>query len=374
MFSIRIAAFFASSILLLSCGSGKDDTPGGNDTTHASSTPQASDSTTPEATIVELKEDFMTARTEPDNIDSPYPWHGPNGEHWIVTTAKEGHALVIYDANDGKTLKRVGKKGTAKGEFNRPNGVVVIDNLAIVVERDNHRVQVLRLPELTSLGFIGEKELRKPYGLTVFKDASGSYALYVTDNYELVEDQIPPDSALGERVRQYRFTATANGLKSEAVRAFGETKGEGVLRIVESIYADPTNNRVLIAEEDERDTYVKVYSLEGKFTGETLGHGIHHFQTEGIALYACGDSAGYWIVTDQSDSGNAFHIYDRKTLAHLGGFSGAVTANTDGIALTQQGYGNFPQGAFFAVHDDGGVGTFSWKAIASALKLRDDCR
>lgn len=367
---LRIAAVLASSVLLASCGSGGNEQPGNTDTT---GTAAAISSDSAATATVTLKEDFMTERTEPDNIDSPFPWHGPNGEHWIVTSAKEGHALVIYDANTGKTLRRIGKQGAGKGEFNRPNGVVVIDDLAIVVERDNHRVQVLRMPDFTPLGFIGAEELRKPYGATVYREPSGSYALYVTDNYELKEDEIPPDSALGERVRQYRFTATAEGLKSESVRAFGDTSGEGTLRIVESIYADPANNRLLIAEEDERDTYAKVYTLDGKFTGKTLGRGIHHFQTEGIALYVCGDSAGYWILTDQSDSGNTFHVYDRMTLAHLGGFAGAVTANTDGIALTQKGYGNFPDGAFFAVHDDGGVGTFSWKRIADALKLRADC-
>ena len=198
--------------------------------------------------------------------------------------------------------------------------------------------------------------------------------MYVTDNYELVEDQIPPDSTLGERVRQYQFSISTNALESTLVRTFGETSGEGVLRIVESIYADQVNNLLLIAEEDERETCVKVYSLDGAFTGRIIGKGIHRAQTEGIALYACGDSAGYWIITDQSHEENTFHIYDRTTFAHLGAFAGNIVANTDGIALTQKGYGNFPDGAFFAIHDDGGTASFSWHHIASALSLRTDCK
>lgn len=358
-----------SAVILVSCGSDNSDNgPDGNNQDSTAVT------TAPDSVVV-LTEAFLSERTENDNIDSPAFWHGPNGEHWIIATAKESDVLVVYDANSGETLRRVGGSGTAAGEFERPNGIVVIDDLAVIVERDNHRVQVLQLPEFTSLGFIGADDLKKPYGAAVIPaDSGNSYRLYVTDNYELVEDQIPPDSALGERIREYSFSVNDNAVSSELVRTFGATEGDGVLRVVESIYADAANNRLMIAEEDERDTYVKVYSLDGEYTGESLGRGIHSAQTEGIVLYPCGDSEGYWIATDQSHTGNAFHVYDRTSLRHLGAFAGKTVANTDGIALTEQGYGSFPAGAFAAVHDDGGVAAISWKEIADKLSLRSDCR
>lgn len=62
------------------------------------------------------------------------------------------------------------------------------------------------------------------------------------------------------------------------------------------------------------------------------------------------------------------------TMEHLGTFTGAVTANTDGIALTQRAFGPFPAGALYAVHDDGNVAAFSWAASAEPLGLRTDCR
>lgn len=367
---IHILGIAALGFILAACGTdntSETDTQA-RDSASVQNTVHSNDS------VLTLDEAWMTERTEADNIDSPAPWHGPNGEHWIIATAKETDMLVVYDANTGKTVKRFGTEGTGPGEFDRPNGIAVIDNLVLVVERDNHRVQVLNLPEFTSLGFIGTDDLRKPYSLSLFREQSGSYMLYVTDNYELVEDQIPPDSTLGERVRQYRFSVTDGKLQNELVRTFGETQGPGVLRIVESIYADPANNRLLIAEEDERETCVKVYTLDGRFNGELIGKGIHHAQTEGIALYPCGDSAGYWVITDQSHNGNTFHLYDRATLRHIGAFTGKVTANTDGIALTQTGFGDFPSGAFFAVHDDGGVASFSWEKIADGLRADSDCK
>ena len=96
-------------------------------------------------------------------------------------------------------------------------------------------------------------------------------------------------------------------------------------------------------------------------------------QAEGIALYACGDGSGYWISTDQGETSNSFHIFDRQTLEHVGSFAGETTMNTDGIALTQVGFGPFPNGAFYAVHDDQSIAAFSWAEIADRLGLRKDC-
>jgi 3-phytase len=61
------------------------------------------------------------------------------------------------------------------------------------------------------------------------------------------------------------------------------------------------------------------------------------------------------------------------TLHHLGAFAGETVANTDGIWLHQAGTRRFPQGVFYAVHDDQGVGAFDWREVAAALKLRATC-
>jgi 3-phytase len=321
-----------------------------------------------------LTESWQTERDTLDNIDSPAVWHGPDGQHWLLSTAKTTDVLVVNDAATGKELRRVGGSGTALGKLERPNGIFVIDDLALVVERDNHRVQVFRLPGFTSLGVFGDSLLRKPYGLTVYPSAEpGGYVVYVTDNYEMADESVPPDSLLGQRVRQFRIAVAAAGLQAEPVAAFGDTSGPGVLKVVESIAADVPHNRLLIAEELETASHIKVYTLDGKFTGQIMDAGLFPHQAEGIILYACGDTAGYWVTTDQSLEVNTFHVFDRQSLAHVGSFQGAATLNTDGIALTQRGFGEFPSGAFYAVHNDGNVAAFSWAAIADALKLRKDC-
>lgn len=94
---------------------------------------------------------------------------------------------------------------------------------------------------------------------------------------------------------------------------------------------------------------------------------------EGIALYQCGNGAGYWIVTDQGETVNTFHVLDRSSFEHVGSFTGAQTRLTDGVALTQERFGPFPAGVFYASHQDGAVSAFSWHDIAAALRLRTGC-
>ena len=286
---------------------------------------------------------------------------------------RDGDVVILNDAATGAEIRRLGGTGSGPGQLDRPNGVRAIDDILIVVERDNARLQAFSLPALEPLGTFGEEQLRRPYGIAAYLDDQGRIELYVTDNYELVEDQIPPDSALGERVEQFRVWLENGELRHEHVRTFGDTTGAGVLRKVETIAVDAPNDRVVIAEELEPDSHWKIYDLDGRFSGQVFGRGYFPHEAEGLALYACSDGGGYWVATDQDEETNTFHVFDRNTLEHLGAFTGATTRNTDGVALTQAAFGPFPAGAFYAVHNDGNIAAFSWAQIAETLGLRSDC-
>ena len=67
-----------------------------------------------------IRERWFTDRIEPENIDSVAVWHGPDGQHWLLATAKEGHRLHLYDARNGATLDVVGEPGDGPGQFKRP--------------------------------------------------------------------------------------------------------------------------------------------------------------------------------------------------------------------------------------------------------------
>lgn len=332
-------------------------------------------STTAGREIPVIDEVFVTALTPDHNIDSPAAWTAPNGAVQVIATAKATDVLVVYDGATGATLRQVGSTGTAPGQFDRPNGVAVVDDLLFVVERDNRRVQVMSLPDFQPLAIFGSDELVKPYGLWVRETGQGAYELYVSDSYVAGEDAdgediLPPLSELNARIKRYAVQADSNGVNAHFLGAFGDTSPKGALRVVESLWGDADNNRLLIAEEDE--TYaneLKVYDLSGRWVGQTIGADVFQAQSEGIMLRTCADGSGWWITTEQGKGQTVFHLFDRKTLQHVGAATGRMVANTDGIWLHQAPTATFPDGVLYAVHDDQGMVAFDWRHIASALSL-----
>lgn len=326
---------------------------------------------------VVVAEAFVTASTENDNIDSPASWRAPDGKTWLFATAKEGFGLTLYDGDSGATLRQFGAEGEARGEFRRPNGISIVDDLVFVVERDNHRVQVLALPGLATLATFAEADLTQPYGLWVRALGDGRYDVYVTDAYMAGEkpngdDIAPPLAELDRRVHRYLFDRAAAA--AEHVGAFGDVSAAGAIRIPESIWGDVAHDRLLIAEEDTSvGTAVREYDLAGSYRGRTIGLGLFKAQAEGIALWQCADGSGYWITTDQYADRSLFHLYDRVSFEYRGAFAGQTVANTDGVWLHQGATTRFPNGVFYAVHDDQGVAAFDWRDIARALNLRADC-
>lgn len=319
-----------------------------------------------------VKEVFFTTDQTRENIDSPAVWHAPDGRHLLFATSKAGHSVNVFDAENGAFLQRLGGLGVELGQFNRPNGIWVSDEYLLVVERDNRRVQVWYLPDMVPVGSFGEEQLRKPYGLYVRPLADGNYQVYVTDSYETVDETIPPDAELNQRVHVYELETAGRVVEGEWRFAFGATEGPGRLFVVESIYGDVEHDRVLVAEELEEDgsgRQVKVYNHAGEFTGTTFGQGIFRSQVEGIALLATSARGGYWFVTDQSKTQNLFHVFDRETLTHLGTFEGERTLNTDGIWLSSTPLRRFPQGALYACDNDRAISAFDLAEVLHALGL-----
>ncbi|MEG3792073.1 phytase [Lysobacter sp. CCNWLW3] len=325
-----------------------------------------------------IREAFLTARTPEENVDSPASWIAPDGRVLLLATSKKTSRLMVYDGDSGAELRRYGGPGTQPGQFLRPNGIAIHGDRVYVVERDNHRVQVLQLPGLESLGSFGSDELKQPYGLWVRDSGDGGVEVLVSDAYMAGEDangdEIPPPLAeLNARYKRYQV-GTGGAFQARYLGAFGDTSEAGAIRVPESLWGDATHDRLLIAEEYlKTGTAVREYDLAGQYRGRTLGLGLFKAQAEGIALWTCPDGSGYWLATDQFKDRSLFHVFDRQTLSHLGAFSGETVGNTDGVWLQQAASKRFPAGAFYAVHDDMGVGAFDWRDIAKALSLRESC-
>lgn len=321
-----------------------------------------------EATVPVIEERWVTVADTLWNVDTPALWTD-GASSVVLVTAKGTHDLQLFDGATGERVGAFGEQGPEQGNYDRPNGVLVVDDFALVVERDNHRVQVLEMPEGTSLGSFGEDELRYPYGLAVSGTAE-ELVLFVTDDYEDVEDVVPDD--LTRRV--HRFDVSLRSGAAPEVRAhatFGAPDGEGALRVVESIQVDPDQGLVFVADES-RKSYLE-YDVSGTYRGRQLGAPAIEGDPEGIVLVRCGAEAGYWVLTDQQDDVTLFRVFDRVDFEPLGVFRGAVTTNTDGATFELGPVPGFPAGVLYAIHDDQALSAFDWGDVAETLGLRSDC-
>ena len=322
-----------------------------------------------------MRETFLTAPLPALEIDSVAAWIAPDGRPWLLSTAKETHQLALHDGDSGAFVRTVGKRGRGPGEFDRPNGIAVYADRVFVVERDNHRVQVLSLPDFAPLMSFGADDLRSPYGLWMHETAPGELELFVTDSFmaDYRTETVPPMHELDQRVKRYRVSLETPVPTVTLLGRFGDTTEAGALRMVESIAGDPANDRMLIADEDRRhESTLREYTFSGRYTGRSLPQDSFGAEAEGVALWACPDGGGYWIAVDQLAPLTRFHLFDRRTLAARGTFQGHRTSFTDGIALHAAATARFPGGVLYAVNDDASITAFDLRDIAVALELEPD--
>jgi len=330
----------------------------------------------------EVAETWQSKAVPADELDSLATWNTPDGATWVIASAKASHRLVVYDGDTGMQLRSVGDQGVGPGRFKRPNGLAVAGDRLFVVERDNHRVQVLSLPGFQPLGSFGNAELRSPYGIWLDETEPGELQAYVTDSFMYGErfDVEPPLPELAQRVRRFRVQFDQDGrLRAHYAGAFGDTSEAGALRRVESIGGDAANDRLLVADES-RDgksgiagSTLREYTLAGRYTGRSLPAGSFAAEAEGVALWNCAGGGGYWIAVDQLAPLTRFHLFDRKSLSPRGSFEGRRTVFTDGVALHAGATGRFPAGVLYAVSDDASITAFDLREVAAALELGPGC-
>ncbi len=293
-----------------------------------------------------------------------------DGRVLVFATAKQADRIDIFDAHTGRFVRSHGCTGSAVGQFRYPNGIVAArlpraatpgrntsdDAAILVVERDSARVQAFWADDLSPAGCFGQAELQRPYGGALSIREDGTY-LYVT------QADVPADRA----VCIYRLTTAGGEISATFVRAFGDSSGRGVLHEAESVLVDDRMERVLLCDEDKRQRNVKVYTTDGTFTGQTFGDGLVAGDPEGLALFEDG-AGGFVVVTDQRKDLTIWHVFDRRTYEHLGDFTGTPPiANTDGICLYAQAFGEFAYGALFAVNNDADIHAYSLADVTRAV-------
>ena len=375
---IRPLAGACAALLLAACASAPAPQP--EPTRPALVAEPATPSIVPAPLLV--AEAWISAPLPSEELDSLATWTSEDGQAWLIASAKSSHRLVVYDAATGALLRTVGSKGEAPGQFTRPNGLAVFADRLYVVERDNHRVQVLSLPGFEPVGSFGQDVLRSPYGIWLNETEPGELQAYVTDSFMYGErfDVVPPYEELAQRVRRFRVQSDQDGgLRVHYTGAFGDTAPATALRMVESLAGDPAGNRLMIADESRSDddghrgSTLREYTLDGEPTGRSMPRGSFAAEAEGVALWNCPGGGGYWIAVDQLAPLTEFHLFDRQTLEPRGSFQGRTTAYTDGVALDATASERFPGGALYAVSDDVSVSAFDLRDVVATLGLSSDC-
>jgi len=187
-------------------------------------------------------------------------WHGENGEHWVLGLAGGVDGIVIHDARKGGELRRIGKPGVEKGEFDEPVEIHVADDMAFVLERGNHRIQVIELPECASLGFFAGERLADPIDFALYRIENGAFYLYVADEKKLKGETVV-------HVLRYAVSRAVNTVHSAYKLTFGYSPGDGHLRNVASVTVDDSARQVLVTEKTAGGDKIKVFSLDGDFIG-----------------------------------------------------------------------------------------------------------
>ncbi len=321
-----------------------------------------------------ITEAWISTETPSEELDSLAAWPAPDGRTLLIASGKSSNALSVYDGDTGDRLRTVGGPGAGPLQFSRPNGVAIFGDFLFVVERDNRRIQVLLLPDFKHVTSFGQDVLQVPYGVWLHETAPGLLELYVTDSFmaDFRTRELPPMRLLDQRVKRFEVRLGADGtVEPRYLGSFGDTGEAGALRMVESIAGDVSNDRLLIAEEDQRvGSTLRDYTLDGRYRGRSLP--AFTGDAEGVALWACDANEGYWIAVDQLRP-TIFRVFDRRSLEPRGTFSSTRVANTDGLALHAAGTSRFPAGALYTLQDDKAIAAFDMRDVAKVLGLSEQC-
>jgi myo-inositol-hexaphosphate 3-phosphohydrolase len=274
------------------------------------------------------------------NVDSPAIWIAPNPEDSLVLlTEKGGGAVMVFKADAKATFVR------RFGKFKRPNGVAVLQGVAIgsvkkdlafVTDRDGDVVQVFSIPDFELVGTFAEG-VDKPMGISLYhRSSDGAVFAYIVRKYGRGDDKVIR-FRLGEREGRITGAREINF-------------GKELLTDQETVMVDADRELVYVADEDRHE--IKVYDLDGKLR-TTFGKPHFSAQVEGIVLTGCGRS-GFIIAVDQKRV-TELEVFDRATFQHLGTIKTALHS-TDGLAVTEYTLRDYPSGLFVAQSDPDGSG------------------
>jgi 3-phytase len=309
-----------------------------------------------------------------DDADDPAIWIHPTtpAQSLIIGTDKgtfPNGGLFVWNV-DGSLHQRL--------NINHPNNVDVrygmqlqsgLVDIAVASLRDDNEIRVYKidpvartLEDITTVG--GIPVFADPYGVALHKRrADGAMFAVVSSsasaNKTIWQLQLADDGTgrvRGTKVREFApITDLVEGLVADDALGYVYVSEEGVG--VHKFYADP----------DRGNTRLALFATGDGITGER----------EGIAIYQCGDSTGYLLLSSQGD--NHVKVYAREGAPgnpHQHDLLTSIVTNgaiqTDGIDVTSHATSaEFPHG-FLISHNSPGRNFqfYAWEDIAQTyLKI-----
>lgn len=283
-----------------------------------------------------------------ENVDSINFWEAPEpAQSLMFVTSKDNSSIEVYQY-PFKSQQTTISCGAAS------NGVWVDqeNDVLYITERDNSNVCAYNLPALdknSSLSFTTAATTNKSEpNLTIINLPDGQTRIYVSYDKTVYYH----DAGTGESLGQ--FTPSEE---------------------VEAMYGDDYYQVIYIPDE-RHPTGIYSYDADGNPAGALFGlPPIFERDAEGISVYKClstaGDDTGEGliVVSDQKGDLTEFEVFNRKTKAHLGFINIGGVNLTDGLAITQQSFPDYPLGLLAVLDDDTSVVGVGWDTILERTGL-----
>ncbi len=265
-----------------------------------------------------------------DDADDPAIWIHPTApaQSLIIGTDKGSFpngGLFVWNMN-GTLHQRL--------SINHPNNVDVrhgmrlhsgLVDIAVVSMRDDSEIRVYKidpvtrmLSDLTTAG--GIPVFREPYGIGLYqRPADGAIFAVVSNNvsgnktlWQLLLSDDGAGMVRGTKVREFgQITTLAEGLVADDALGYIYVSEEDVG--VHKFYADPDRGNARLA----------LFATQDNISGDR----------EGMAVYQCGDTTGYLLLSSQGD--NTVKVYRREgDPGNPHGHSLLTTIQTNGATQT----------------------------------------
>ncbi|XP_078344436.1 E3 ubiquitin-protein ligase TRIM45-like [Oculina patagonica] len=229
--------------------------------------------------------------------DVPQRLHGiaVNREDKIAVTDNHGHCVYVFD-KDGNCLRKIGKQGSASGQFQHPTGVVFLnDNEILIADQLNHRIQHINIQTGTVVKSFGKcgagkGEFKNPLdvclddeGRIVVTDCSNHRIHVLSKEGETISifgDSGPEKLNNPRSCIAYKNMFLVSDTDNNCIKAYDQsgsfmykfgTQGnqDGQYNLPYGMLVDTSDN-ILVC--DYKNMRVQQFSLDGRFTGKTLTH------------------------------------------------------------------------------------------------------